>query len=55
MCYNLKDRQLEEEARRLREGETRKRWQEADEARRNEREEEKPLTEKVREVVGSVR
>jgi protein subunit release factor B len=55
MCYTRKDRELEREARRvtearLMEEETRHRQEEHD--RRRAKEEEKPLTEKVKEVVG---
>ncbi len=48
MCFGPRDRELEEEAR------SRQR-QEASEARRDGEKEEKPLTEKVREVVAGVR
>jgi len=55
MCYTRKDRDLEREARwitesRLMEEEIRHRQEEHD--RRREQEEKKPLTEKVKEVVG---
>jgi protein subunit release factor B len=55
MCYTRKDRELEREARRvtearLMEEEARHRQEEHD--RRRAKEEEKPLTEKVKEVVG---
>jgi hypothetical protein len=55
MCYTSKDRDLEREARRvtevrLMEEETRHRHEEH--RRRREQEKEKPLTEKVKEVVG---
>ena len=54
MCYTRKDYGREEEARRLREEGTRgRRREEAKPHRAAERQ--KPLTEKVREVVGSVR
>jgi protein subunit release factor B len=54
MCYTKKDRQLEEEARRITESrlmeeEARHRHEEHDRRRAKE---EKPLREKVREVVG---
>jgi protein subunit release factor B len=55
MCYTKKDRELEKEARtvteiRLMEEEARHRKEEHD--RRRAKEEEKPLIEKVKEVVG---
>ena len=55
MCYTRKDRDLEKEARtmtesRLMEEEARHRQEEQD--RRKAKEEEKPLIEKVKEVVG---
>lgn len=51
MCYTRRDRSFEEEARKLRmEEETRRRREE--EARRNQENEAKPLTEKVKEMVG---
>ena len=54
MCYTHKDYGREEEARRLREEGTRgRRHEEAKPQRAAERQ--KPLTEKVRKVVGSVR
>ena len=54
MCYTRKDYGREEEARRLREEGTReRRCKEAKPQRAAERQ--KPLTKKVREVVGSVR
>jgi hypothetical protein len=58
MCYAKKDRELEEEARRITEGrlmeeEARHRHEDHHRRRRREQEEEKnPLTEKVKEVVG---
>jgi hypothetical protein len=57
MCYTRKDRELEREARRvteirLMEEEARHRQEEHDRRRRAEQEEQKPLTEKVMEVVG---
>jgi hypothetical protein len=58
MCYTKKDRELEKEARRiteirLMEEEARHRHEDHDRRRRREQEEEKkPLTEKVKEVVG---
>jgi len=56
MCYTKKDRELEEEARRITEGrlmEEEARHRHEDHARRRrEQEENKPLTEKVKEVVG---
>ena len=58
MCYTKKDRELEEEARRITESklmeeEARHRHEDHDRRRRREQEEEnKPLTEKVKEVVG---
>ena len=56
MCYTKKDRDLEKEARRLTEvrlmeEEARHRHEDHD-RRRREQEENKPLTEKVKEVVG---
>ncbi len=54
MCYTRKDYGREEEARRLREEGTRWRRREDPKPRRA-RERQKPLIEKVREVVGSVR
>jgi hypothetical protein len=56
MCYTRKDRELEREARkvtetRLIEEEARHRQEEHDRRRRAEQEE-KPLTEKIKEVVG---
>jgi len=56
MCYTKKDRELEEEARRITESrlieeEARQRHEDHD-RRRREQEENKPLTEKVKEVVG---
>jgi hypothetical protein len=56
MCYTKKDRELEEEARRITESrlmeeEARHRHEDHD-RRRREQEEKKPLTEKVKEVVG---
>jgi protein subunit release factor B len=55
MCYTKKDRELEEEARRITESrlmeeEARHRQEEHD--RRRAKEKEKPLIEKVKEVVG---
>jgi hypothetical protein len=57
MCYTKRDRELEKEARRvtevrLMEEEARHRQEEHDRRRRRAIEEEKPLTEKVKEVVG---
>ena len=57
MCYTRKDRDLEKEARRLTEvrlmeEEARHRHEDHDRRRRREQEENKPLTEKVKEVVG---
>jgi hypothetical protein len=57
MCYTRKDRELEREARRvtelrLMEEEARHRQEEHD-RRRRAKEVEKPLTEKVKEVVGA--
>jgi hypothetical protein len=57
MCYTRKDRELEEEARRLTEvrlmeEETRHRHEDHQRRRRAQEEEKKPLTEKVKEVVG---
>ena len=56
MCYTKKDRELEEEARRLTEGrlmeEEARHRHEDHHRRRREQEENKPLTEKVKEVVG---
>jgi hypothetical protein len=56
MCYTKKDRELEEEARRITEGrlmeeEARHRHEDHN-RRRREQEENKPLTEKVKEVIG---
>jgi hypothetical protein len=56
MCYTKKDRELEKEARRITEGrlmeeEARHRHEDQD-RRRREQEENKPLTEKIKEVVG---
>jgi protein subunit release factor B len=56
MCYTKRDRELEKEARkvtesRLMEEEARHRHEEH-QRRRREQEEKKPLTEKVKEVVG---
>jgi hypothetical protein len=56
MCYPKKDRELEEEARRITEGrlmeeEARHRHEDHN-RRRREQEENKPLTEKVKEVIG---
>jgi protein subunit release factor B len=55
MCYTKKDRDLEKESRRMTESrlmeeEARHRHEEHD--RRRAKEEEKPLTEKIKEVVG---
>jgi hypothetical protein len=57
MCYTKKDRELEKEARRvtesrLMEEEARHRHEDHDRRRREHKEENKPLTEKVKEVVG---
>jgi hypothetical protein len=56
MCYTKKDRELEKEARRITESrlmEEEARHRHEDHRRRREQEEEKkPLTEKVKEVVG---
>jgi hypothetical protein len=57
MCYTKKDRELEKEARtitesRLMEEEARHRHKDHHRRRRKEQEEKKPLTEKVKEVVG---
>jgi hypothetical protein len=56
MCYAKKDRELEEEARRITEGrlmeEEARHRHEDHHRRRREQEENKPLTEKVKEVVG---
>jgi hypothetical protein len=55
MCYTKKDRELEREARRITEGrlmEEEARHRHEDHRRRREQEENKPLTEKVKEVVG---
>jgi hypothetical protein len=57
MCYTKKDRELEEEARRITESrlmeeEVRHRHEDHDLRRREQEEENKPLTEKVKEVVG---
>ena len=55
MCYTKKDRDLEIEARRITESrlmEEEARHRHEDHRRRREQEENKPLTEKVKEVVG---
>ena len=56
MCYTKKDRELEEEARRITESrlmeEEARHRHEDHYRRRREQEENKPLTEKVKEVVG---
>jgi hypothetical protein len=57
MCYTKKDRDLEKEARRITESrlmeeEARQRHEDHDHRRREQEEEKKPLTEKVKEVVG---
>ena len=56
MCYPKKDRELEEVARRITEGrlmeEEARHRHEDHHRRRREQEENKPLTEKVKEVVG---
>jgi hypothetical protein len=56
MCYTKKDRKLEEEARRITEGrlmeEEARHRHEVHNRRRREQEVNKPLTEKVKEVVG---
>jgi hypothetical protein len=57
MCYTKKDRELEEEAHRITEGrlmeeEARHRHEDHNRRRRREQEVNKPLTEKVKEVVG---
>jgi hypothetical protein len=57
MCYTKRDRELEKEARRvtesrLMEEEARHRHEEHQRRRRAQEEEKKPLTEKVKEVVG---
>jgi hypothetical protein len=57
MCYAKRDRELEEEARRITEGrlmeeEARYRHENHNRRRREQEEQNKPLTEKVREVVG---
>jgi hypothetical protein len=56
MCYTKKDRELQKEARRITESrlmEEARHWHEDYHRRRREQEEEnKPLTEKVKEVVG---
>ena len=57
MCYTKKDRELEKEARRITESrlmeeEARHRHEDHDHRRREQEEEKKPLTEKVKEVVG---
>jgi hypothetical protein len=57
MCYPKKDRELEEEARRITEGrlmeeEARHRHEDHNRRRREQEEVNKPLTEKVEEVVG---
>jgi hypothetical protein len=56
MCYTKKDRELEKEARRITESrlmeEEARHRHEDHHRRRREQEEKKPLTEKVKEVVG---
>jgi hypothetical protein len=57
MCYTKKDRELEEEARRITESklmeeEARHRHEDHDRRRREQEEEKNPLTEKVKEMVG---
>jgi hypothetical protein len=57
MCYTKKDRELDKEARRITESrlmeeEGRHRHEDHQRRRRREQEENKPLTEKVKEVVG---
>ena len=57
MCYPKKDRELEEEARRITEGrlmeeEARHRHEDHNRRRREQEEENKPLTEQVKKVVG---
>jgi hypothetical protein len=57
MCYTKKDRELEKEARRMTESrlmeeEARQRHEDHNRRRSREQEETKPLTEKVKEVVG---
>ena len=52
MCYTRRDQSFEEEARRLRASEDRHRKAES-ERPSEERSEEKPLTEKVKEMVGA--
>jgi hypothetical protein len=57
MCYTKKDRELGEEARRITESrlmeeEARHRHEDHHRRRREQEEEKKPLTEKVKEVVG---
>jgi hypothetical protein len=52
MCYTRRDRGFEEEARKLRmEEESRRRREE--EARQSEEKQDKPLTERVKEMVGA--
>ena len=51
MCYTRRDQSFEEEARRLRAEEDRRRKAESERPSK-ERSEEKPLTEKVKEMVG---
>ena len=60
MCYTRKDRDLEREARRitevrLMEEEARHRHEDHQRRRREQEEEKKPLTEKVKEMVGTGR
>jgi hypothetical protein len=55
MCYTKRDRDLEKEARRITESrlmEEEARHRHEEHQRRREQEEKKPLTEKVKEVVG---
>jgi len=57
MCYTKKDRELEKETRRITESrlmeeEARHRHEDHNRRRREQEEEKKPLTEKVKEVVG---
>jgi hypothetical protein len=52
MCYTRRDQGFEEEARRLRAEEDRRRKAESERSSKD-RSEEKPLTEKVKEMVGA--
>jgi hypothetical protein len=53
MCYTRRDQGFEEEARRLRAEEDRRRRKDSGRYPSEERHEEKPLTQKVKEMVGA--